>query len=51
MPGGRLVVASVIRLAVVEDEKLTRHLVVDRLQARYGAAGSVKGFESVEQLA
>jgi DNA-binding NarL/FixJ family response regulator len=50
MPGGRLVVANVIRLAVVEDEKLTRHLVVDRLQARYGAAGSVNGFESVEQL-
>jgi hypothetical protein len=39
VPGLGLVVASVIRLAVVEDEKLTRHLVVDRLQARYGAAG------------
>jgi two-component system, NarL family, response regulator DesR len=41
----------VIRLAVVEDERLTRHLVVERLQGLYGAAGAVNGFESVEHLA
>jgi two-component system, NarL family, response regulator DesR len=41
----------VIRLAVVEDQALTRGLVVERLGDRYGRAGSVSGFASVEQLA
>jgi DNA-binding NarL/FixJ family response regulator len=39
-----------IRVAVVEDQQLTRHLVVERLRDLYGTASSVDGFESVEQL-
>ena len=42
--------ASVIRVAVVEDEALTREVAVDRLRARYGAAAAVDGFASVEQM-
>ena len=40
-----------IRLAVVEDERLTRQLVVERLHGLYGAAVAVNGIESVEHLA
>jgi DNA-binding NarL/FixJ family response regulator len=40
----------VIRLAVVEDEALTREVTVERLGARFGAAASVDGFSSVEQM-
>jgi two-component system, NarL family, response regulator DesR len=40
----------VIRLAVVEDQALTRSLVIERLRDRFGAEGMVSGFESVEQL-
>jgi DNA-binding NarL/FixJ family response regulator len=44
-------VAAVIKLAVVEDQALTRDLILQRLRQHYGGAGSVTGFESVEQLA
>lgn len=42
--------ASVIRVAVVEDQALTREVAVERLRTRYGAAAAVDGFASVEQM-
>jgi two-component system response regulator DesR len=42
--------ASVIRLAVVEDQPLTREVTVERLRARYGDAAAVHAYASVEQL-
>ncbi len=45
-----VVVASVIRVAVVEDEPLTREVTVERLQDRYGPAAAVDAFTSVEQM-
>jgi DNA-binding NarL/FixJ family response regulator len=41
----------VIRLAVVEDQALTRDLILRRLRIHYGGTGTVTGFETVEQLA
>jgi DNA-binding NarL/FixJ family response regulator len=40
----------VIRLAVVEDEALTREVTVERLTARFGCEAAVDGFVSVEQM-
>ena len=39
-----------IRLAVVEDQAITREVTVEWLRSRYGAAASVDGFASVEQM-
>lgn len=41
---------SVIQVAVVEDEPLTREVTVERLRARYGPAAAVDAFASVEQM-
>jgi DNA-binding NarL/FixJ family response regulator len=43
-------VANVIRVAVVEDQALTREVTVERLRARHGAAAAVDDFASVEQM-
>jgi DNA-binding NarL/FixJ family response regulator len=39
-----------IRLAVVEDQKLTRDTTVERLGARFGPGASVQGYATVEQM-
>jgi DNA-binding NarL/FixJ family response regulator len=39
-----------IRLAVVEDQTLTRETTVERLGARFGADVSVRGYANVEQM-
>ena len=43
-------VASVIQVAVVEDEPLTREVTVERLRAQYGPTATVDAFASVEQM-
>jgi two-component system response regulator DesR len=43
-------VASVLRLALIEDQALTRDLTLDRLRACFDPAVSVHGFASVEQM-
>jgi DNA-binding NarL/FixJ family response regulator len=40
----------VIRVAVVEDQALTREVTVERLLARHGATAAVDAFVSVEQM-
>jgi DNA-binding NarL/FixJ family response regulator len=39
-----------IRLAVVEDQTLTRETTVERLGAQFGADVSVRGYANVEQM-
>ena len=41
---------EMIRLAVVEDQALTRDTTVERLSSRLGAACAVRGFAAVEQM-
>jgi two-component system nitrate/nitrite response regulator NarL len=43
-------VASVIRVAVVEDQRLTREVTVERLRAHYLGSAAVDAFVSVEQM-
>lgn len=42
--------ASVIRVAVVEDQRLTREVTVERLRAHYLGSAAVNAFVSVEQM-
>jgi DNA-binding NarL/FixJ family response regulator len=39
-----------LRLALIEDQALTRDLTLERLRACFGPAASVHGFASVEQM-